>query len=78
MVGLLLPVNDEAETLREGITWRLAIGLPAILAIVQSILLIFVFTYDSPNFYSDKGDEINVYKIFNELAPQITREDIRK
>ena len=54
IIGLVLPEGDPHE-LKESISWRLAFGFPAVLSVAQVLLVLFVYTDDSPTFYASKG-----------------------
>lgn len=54
IIGLVLPEGSPHE-LQQSMSWRLAFGFPAILSAIQVLLIIFVFTDDSPVYYASKG-----------------------
>lgn len=59
LIGSILPKEGDPEELRKTFGWRLGMGIPAIIAIIQSLLLLFVFKYESPAHYSAKGQWAN-------------------
>ena len=58
-IGLILP-DGSAEELRGSMSWRVAMAMPAILAMIQVLLLLTVYRKDTPTFYcnNDKIDEV--------------------
>ncbi len=51
--------------------WRMFFVLPIAVAIIQSILLLSVFAYDTPKFYKQRGD----WGKLQELMERIYRSD---
>mmetsp|Transcript_17677 Transcript_17677/g.15591 ORF Transcript_17677/g.15591 Transcript_17677/m.15591 type:complete len:207 (+) Transcript_17677:416-1036(+) len=65
-------------------SWRIVFIVPAILAIIQSLLLIFIFKYDTPKYYKQQGRR-DMIKTVNkaiytrsELDESIEEEDIHE
>jgi len=50
IVGAWLPNPDEVEIIKATQYWRFMLGFPIIIAIIQTLLLIFVFYYETPKF----------------------------
>ena len=67
-IGMTLPGNEvEVEDLRNSNGWRVMMAMPAIFTLIQSLLLIFIYKYDSPAYYC----EINDLKSMKEALSQI-------
>eukprot|EP00826_Nyctotherus_ovalis_P011223 TRINITY_DN12932_c0_g3_i8.p1 TRINITY_DN12932_c0_g3~~TRINITY_DN12932_c0_g3_i8.p1 ORF type:complete len:142 (+),score=12.16 TRINITY_DN12932_c0_g3_i8:826-1251(+) len=43
--------STDREEISQSFLWRFAVAFPTILAIIQVLLLIFVFPYESPQYY---------------------------
>jgi len=43
--------SDNPRIISHSFVWRFAVAFPSILAIIQAFFLIFVFPYDSPQYY---------------------------
>jgi len=57
-VGTLLPAAKDLspKEIRNSLSWRIAIAVPAFLSIIQTILLCAVYRTDSPAYYASKGN----------------------
>lgn len=58
------PQNFEAGTLK---IWRLLFAFPALIALLQLLLLIFVFKLDTPNYYKSLDDMDSHDKIISKI-----------
>ena len=71
-VGFKVPVQDDESALTTGI-WRLIFLLPGVITFIQFLLMLFVFTYDSPYYYESQRDKINyratITKIYRDRKP---------
>lgn len=63
ILGFLVPIRyikNEGETLNpDRLTtksWRIIFTIPAVISIIQTILLLAIFRYDTPKFYKQIGD----------------------
>lgn len=54
-------ISDTPYNLSHYYLWRLAMGLPSILAIIQIFMMLVVFRYDSPQYYIAIGRDDEVY-----------------
>lgn len=72
LVGFKVPVQDDPGALTTGI-WRLIFLLPGVVTLIQFLLMLFVFTYDSPYYYESQRDKINyratITKIYHGRKP---------
>lgn len=59
---IVLPVNK--DDLEETDMWRIVFGLPAIFAILQLLLYVFVFKLESPIFYERCGNSKKLEKYY--------------
>ena len=72
LLGFKVPVQDDPGALTTGI-WRLIFLLPGVVTLIQFLLMLFVFTYDSPYYYESQRDKINyratITKIYHGRKP---------
>jgi len=54
VIGLALPTGT-AEELRSNLAWRVTMAIPGMIVLAQTLLLLFVFTDDSPAIYASQG-----------------------
>ena len=52
--------DEITEELSKDFLWRFSICFPTILGLIQFFLIIFVFKYDSPQYYIALNDTNNV------------------
>ncbi|CAI2365914.1 unnamed protein product [Moneuplotes crassus] len=62
-VPFAMPLPDDVNSNE----WRYIFGLPAIFALVQIFLFLFVFKYDTPLFYKKNQDQVNFDKITSRI-----------
>lgn len=43
------------------------IGFPALMALIQTLLMIFVFPYDTPKMHKQRNEQIVLQKLMNKL-----------
>jgi len=48
--------SEDPKEVSRSFLWRFAVAFPTILAIIQVILLVFVFHYESPQYYISAND----------------------
>jgi hypothetical protein len=74
-LGFILPKKGEKiEVYQNNFTWKIGMAFPGIMSIIQVLLMMTVFTLDSPSYYCGK-DEEKVFKItyYNSLKPLFLR-----
>jgi MFS family permease len=65
-VPFLMPLPEDIGAEYSG-RWRIAFGLPFIFGLLQLLLFLFVFKYDTPKFYKDKGDYENLDNVLKKI-----------
>mmetsp|Transcript_32703 Transcript_32703/g.28971 ORF Transcript_32703/g.28971 Transcript_32703/m.28971 type:complete len:477 (-) Transcript_32703:66-1496(-) len=70
LFGFLVPIRylkDEGETPNPEIyttqVWRIVFIIPAAISVIQSILLLLIFRFDTPKFYRQNGNESMAAKV---------------
>lgn len=53
----------DPEDTRATVGWRWALAIPGVLAVVQGLLMYFVFKTDTPTFYMESGNRAMVLLI---------------
>jgi sugar porter (SP) family MFS transporter len=68
--GYLAPIRyikNEGETVNPDVfttqSWRIVFIMPAVFALIQSLLVLFIFRYDTPKYYKQNGKSDMVEKI---------------
>ena len=82
-LGLFAPLRGDEDILTSQ-NWRIIFGAPGIVAIAQLILMVFVFKYDSPTYYSLVHDSKNYILInswiyntkANDISTQLQSQEI--
>ena len=67
------PYSDDSDMKTNG-NWRLIFAIPAIFSIIQLILFLVIFRYDTPKYYKIKGDEKNYHIIMSKLYQNYEKE----
>ncbi|CAI2367541.1 unnamed protein product [Moneuplotes crassus] len=74
----LTPINstDDDKDLERTNSWRYVFMIPGIVALVQSFLLLLVFTDDTPKYYRQVRDERRARRIESLIDPDASRIDL--
>lgn len=60
--AFMLPLPEDSDATTNQI-WRLIFVVPGVISLLQSILFLLVFRYDTPNFYKTQGNLENYNKV---------------
>ena len=72
-VAFIMPLPDDQEALTTRL-WRIIFILPAIFAITQVVLFIFIFKYDSPQFYKKIKNTVKYHKVMSLIYKDYSEE----
>lgn len=65
-IGFILPKSGQKiEVYQNNLTWKLGMAFPGFMSIIQILLMLTVYTLDSPSYYCGKDEE---KAKFNNLA----------
>lgn len=69
LLGIVIPRIDEDDLDDWRITqwWRGVVALPILVGLIQTLLMIFVFKYDTPKQYKAKGELEKLNEIMEKL-----------
>ena len=66
LLGLFVPLRGDEDVFTSH-NWKVVFGFPGAVAFAQLVLMVFVFQYDSPTYYSMHRDERNYSAICSKL-----------
>jgi SP family arabinose:H+ symporter-like MFS transporter len=66
-VGLIPPLGITKEEARDSYIWRIGFSASIALVLIQVLMLIFVYRYESPAYYISKGDVEKATRALTEI-----------
>lgn len=65
-IGFIVPLSDDPNALTTGM-WRFVLAFPGVITLAQLLLVLLVFTYDTPYYYEIQQDRENYRAVLNNI-----------